>query len=265
MLSTLRATTLIAFLSIAASAPARPRLAELSDRLTSSSDFRVRVQAALELGASKDERAEPLLEQALDDSNSSVRAAAAAALGKLADARAIDALESHSSDSSEAVRREVSSALGRLRAKAEDPARRIVVRLGSVHNGTRVKSTAIEREILNESRKRLAQMPGVRVVASSEAPADTQPAVMVTPNIQKLAAQRDGDSIVYSASIEYILHALPEEAIMGRVSGTASAAATEEEAKDRAASAAIRQEVVVAAVNSALSRAQNAIQAAARL
>ncbi len=265
MLSSLRVTALIAVLSIAGSAPARPRVAELNDRLTSSSDFRVRVQAALELGSSKDQRALPALEQALDDRSASVRAAAAAALGKLGDASAIGALQEHAADSSQAVRRAIASSLERLRDKAEQPTRRILVRLASVRNGTRVKSSAIEREILAESRKRLDQMPGVDVVTSGDgAAAETvQPVVMVTPNIQRLAAQRDGDSIVYSASIEYILHTMPEEAIMGRISGTASAAASEEEAKDRAASAAIRQEVVVAAVHSALSRAQNAIQAAA--
>jgi HEAT repeat protein len=268
MHSTLRAATLVALLSVSFAAPARPRLAELSDRLNTSGDFRVRVQAVLELGASKDGAALPLLEHALDDDNSSVRVAAAAALGKLGDTRGIRALDGHLSDSSEAVRSQVKSSLGRLRAKAEDPSRRIVVRLANVRNGTRVKSTAIEREILLESRKKLDQMPGVHVLSPSAdgaAQETNQPAVMVTPNIQKLAAAREGDSIVYSASIEYILHAMPDEAIMGRVSGTASAAATEEEAKDRAGIAVLRQEVVAAAVNSALSRAENAIQAAARL
>jgi hypothetical protein len=47
-------------------------------------DFRVRTQAALALGASKNERATPPLCRALEDANVSVRAAAAAALGRLA-------------------------------------------------------------------------------------------------------------------------------------------------------------------------------------
>lgn len=51
--------------------------------LKSGSDFRVRTQAALALGASKSERAVATLCSALSDPNNTVRAAAAAALGKL--------------------------------------------------------------------------------------------------------------------------------------------------------------------------------------
>jgi hypothetical protein len=51
--------------------------------LRSGSDFRVRTQAALALGASKTERALQPLCAALADQNTTVRAAAAAALGKL--------------------------------------------------------------------------------------------------------------------------------------------------------------------------------------
>lgn len=58
-------------------------LRKLSEQLVSASDFRVRTQAALALGASKDKRAHPLLCKALHDPSSSVRAGAAAALGKL--------------------------------------------------------------------------------------------------------------------------------------------------------------------------------------
>ena len=55
----------------------------MSQNLKSGSDFRVRTQAALALGASKTERAVQPLCAALGDSNTTVRAAAAAALGKL--------------------------------------------------------------------------------------------------------------------------------------------------------------------------------------
>jgi hypothetical protein len=56
----------------------------MSDELRNNEDFRVRTQAALALGASKDKRAVVPLCDGLDDSITTVRAAAAAALGKLA-------------------------------------------------------------------------------------------------------------------------------------------------------------------------------------
>jgi hypothetical protein len=268
----IRATVFTTALSIALTAGARPKLDVLSERLKASGDFRVRVQAALELGKTEDERALPALTAALDDRDASVRAAAAAALGKLGVRRGVPALKEHLDDSSDSVRSAVKTALVALAPKAEasaaPEAQRIRVKLGSVHNGTRVKSPAIEREILAESRKKLVEMPGVDVLSGEvqEAPrAGDAPLVMITPSIQKLAASRDGDSIVYSASIEYILHAMPDEAIMARISGSASAAATEKEAADKAATAVLRREVLAAAIQSALSRAPRALLAAARL
>lgn len=267
----IRATVLTTALSIALSAGARPKLDALSERLHISSDFRVRVQAALELGKTRDERALPALSAALEDRHASVRAAAAAALGKLGVARGVRPLREHLDDPSDSVRSAVNTAIALLTPKAEPSAepeaQRIVVKLGSVHNGTRVKSQAIEREILAESRKKLSEMPGVAVLPSEavEEPKAEAPRVMITPSIQKLAASRDGDSIVYSASIEYILHTMPDEAIMARISGSASAAATEKEAADKAATAVLRREVLAAAIQSALSRAPRALLAAARL
>jgi hypothetical protein len=230
------------------------------------------VQAALELGKSHDSRAFAPLSDALDDGDASVRAAAAAALGKLGEPRAIQLLKLHLSDSSSNVRSAIQGALVALtptqvEASPAPETHRIVVKLGGVHNSTRVKSPALEREILAESRKKLTEMPGVEVVSTepSTAKSDDAPQVMITPSIQRLAASRDGDSIVYSASIEYILHTLPDEAILGRISGSASAAATEKEAADRTATAVLRREVLAAAIQSALSRAPRALLAAARL
>lgn len=54
-----------------------------AQELRSNDDFRVRTQAALALGASRDKRAVKPLCGGLDDGNTTVRAAAAAALGKL--------------------------------------------------------------------------------------------------------------------------------------------------------------------------------------
>ncbi|HTU63993.1 MAG TPA: hypothetical protein VMF89_36255, partial [Polyangiales bacterium] len=102
-------------------------------------------------------------------------------------------------------------------------------------------------------------------VAAADSNQGAGPAVMIVPSIQKLAASRDGDAIVYSASIEYIVHTLPDETIMARVSGSASTAATQHEARDRTRSAEVRREVLEAAIRSALKRASRALVAAARL
>jgi hypothetical protein len=56
----------------------------MASELRNNEDFRVRTQAALALGASKDKRAVAPLCEGLDDASTTVRAAAGAALGKLA-------------------------------------------------------------------------------------------------------------------------------------------------------------------------------------
>jgi hypothetical protein len=60
------------------------KLPRIASELRTNEDFRVRTQAALALGSSKDKRAVRPLCDGLDDSNTTVRAAAAAAIGKLA-------------------------------------------------------------------------------------------------------------------------------------------------------------------------------------
>jgi len=61
-----------------------PRLDHMASELRNNEDFRVRTQAALALGASKDKRAVAPLCDGLEDPSATVRAAAGAALGKLA-------------------------------------------------------------------------------------------------------------------------------------------------------------------------------------
>jgi hypothetical protein len=79
----LSSRVLSVLLLVCGTSGAAPSLDELSRRLQNAEDFRVRTQAALALGASKDKRALTPLCRGLGDANTSVRAAAAAALGKL--------------------------------------------------------------------------------------------------------------------------------------------------------------------------------------
>lgn len=70
-------------LVIASSAGAQDRVAQQIGLLQASTDFRVRTQAALALGSSKDARAVSALCKGLDDANTTVRIASAAGLGRL--------------------------------------------------------------------------------------------------------------------------------------------------------------------------------------
>ena len=73
------------------------------DQLTNATDFRVRTQAALALGASDDKAAVSPLCDALDDTNDTVRSAAAAALGRLKNPKGLPCLKAHLGESSPSV------------------------------------------------------------------------------------------------------------------------------------------------------------------
>jgi len=275
MHSSRRALLSLALLLSVSSALATPGLDELSEQLKSASDFRVRVSAALQLGKSLTGDAAPPLEAALDDSNASVRAAAAAALKNLGDQAALPVLKAHRSDKSEAVRAQVTAAIKSLEEERITGAKpKVLIKIGIMKNESGVKSKKIESELADSSRRKLSALPGVRVLAadgsgpsvdSSAGKPGSVPMVMVTGNVSELTALRQGRSITYSASVEYVLHTMPEQAIAAKVSGRASATASERETQDASALAEIRRSVLEAAIASALRRAPPALLAAARL
>ena len=275
MHSSRRTLLSLALLFSVSSALATPGLDELVEQLKSASDFRLRVSAALQLGKSLTGDAAAPLEAALDDSNASVRAAAAAALKNLGDQAAVPALKAHRSDESEAVRAQVAAAIKSLEEeRLTGPKPRVLVKIGIMKNGSGVKSKKIESELADSSRRKLGELPGVRVLAadgsgpSTEANSgkpSTVPMVMVTGNVSELRALREGRSITYSASVEYVLHTMPEQAIAAKVSGRASATATDHDAEDATVLADLRRSVLEAAIASAVRRAPPALLAAARL
>jgi len=266
----------LTLLFVASSALATPGLDELIEQLKSAPDFRVRISAALQLGKSLTGDAALPLEAALDDGNASVRAAAAAALKNLGDQAALAVLKAHRSDKSEAVRAQVVAAIKSLEEEQiSGPKPKVLIKLGIMKNASGVKSKKIESELAATSRRKLSELPGVSVLAadgsgpgadpSSSAKASKVPMVMVTGNVSELTASREGRAITYSASVEYVLHTMPEQAIAAKVSGRASATSSEQDFGDSVKLAELRRSVLEAAIASALRRAPPALLAAARL
>jgi hypothetical protein len=247
----------------------------LVQRLKTGEDFRVRVAAALELGRSKAGLAREPLEAALDDENAAVRAAAAAALKVLGDARALAALREHAGDPSPSVRAQIKASIAALQKSGssgdggpvERP--RVLVKIGKMKNGSGVGSSSLVDRLERTSRQKFMGLPGVEVVGAqddvnAQAKKKRLPAVMITGRIRKLKALRDGDDVVYSASVEYVMHRMPDQALVGTVSGSASARASPDEARDSVKSAELRNSVLEAAVASAMRRAPEALLAASR-
>jgi hypothetical protein len=263
----LRALVVCSGLLLAGAAPGRPTVDELSDRLGRSSDFRLRVQAALELGKLRMPRAMGPLSAALDDPSASVRAAAAAALKIMGDSRAIEPLKKHRGDASEAVRAQIRASISALEARdaalREPP--RVLVKLGKARN----QSNA-DRQVFMSSRRRLDAMPGIQVLPDDDEVARAAekqdiPVVLVTTRIEKLLLEHDGADLVYQARVEYLVHRMPGEALAARVAGSASETASIEETRDVAKNDELRRSVLDAAIRSAMRNAPRAVFAAARL
>jgi hypothetical protein len=261
------ATALLLALSLPAHAA---DVATLIDRLKNGEDFRVRVSAALELGRTKKPEARVPLEQALEDANAAVRAAAAAALKALGDKRAIPALERRQKDESAAVRAQIKATIAALRAppKSGSDGPKLLIKIGKMKNGKGVLNTRYLPTLEKTSREKFGELPGVALIESAEDPPANGkkklPMVMVSGQLRRLNTSREGSEIVFSAMVEYIVTRIPEQAILGTVSGSASTKASQSEANDKQKSAELERIVVTAAIESAVRRAPEALAAASK-
>jgi hypothetical protein len=165
-------------------------------------------------------------------------------------------------------------ALRRQRAAEERPGEKpvVLVHLGDV---SAAKKSGVSRrakaklagEIKRAARRRLVKLPGVRVMRDSEDAAERArqgsiPVVLLTGRIRRAELSRRDGRFVYSAKVEYVVHRMPGRDIASLVSGSAQEEASDAVARDRKKLAALRSEVVAAAVASAMRRAPEAIRAA---
>jgi hypothetical protein len=161
-------------LCLAATANAQDRVAQYAQQLRTNSDFRVRTQAALALGASKEKRAVEPLCGGLDDSNTTVRAAAAAALGKLS-LGGQECLEEHLEEETNAsVKSVIQKAIERVRSGGvvgtPPEAAKYYVAIGAVTNKTTRSDADLNRVVRAHALKQLAQLAGYAVAPEAETP-----------------------------------------------------------------------------------------------
>jgi hypothetical protein len=259
-------------LAVATPAPARPSVRALITELRSAPETKTRVWAALQLGKSGDSKARRPLERALDAPSAAVRAAAAAGLRTLGDERAIPALKRHEGDASAAVRSQVAATLAALKKPKSEPAADVskptaLVKLGRLTAGKSGASAALVSEMREATRQKLGALPGTLVLGDEDDPSQEAkrrkvPAFLISGYIKSTEETKDGDTLVVSTKVEFLVHTVPDETIVGIVAGSASARAAAEDADDEPRMASLRSEVLGAAIDSALKRAPDAIKSA---
>jgi len=152
----------------------------MSDELRNNEDFRVRTQAALALGASKDKRAVAPLCDGLEDSITTVRAAAAAALGKLALGGG-DCLKTRvHSETNPSVKSVIANALEKMKGP-ERPAvtsdTKYYIAVGPTTDKTGRDGAEVDDLVHAAMEEAAAALDGCVVAPRAEKPADAKPVV----------------------------------------------------------------------------------------
>ena len=225
--------------------------------LESSSQFRVRAQAALSLGSICDSpEAEKALIGALSDSHPAVRAAAANSLGRIGTEKAVTPLRAVASDSEAPVRTAVQGALAALAKNEQRPAPSTraaalyYVALGSTGSTVPEADKAHLSEARTFLRRKLAEVEGVEVAPENESPQQAKR----TMERRKLTGyylegsvnnvqQRPGGGTRVAVSL--VLSTYPDRNMRAILRGAATAAgsgsATFQQALEGAFAGAIRQ------------------------
>jgi hypothetical protein len=197
--------------------------------LSTNSDFRVRTQAALALGASEDEKAVEPLCRALEDSKAAVRAAAAAALGKLAKGGR-ECLEQHeATESTEPVKVAIQKAIAAVRDGrgsasecAIDATTRFYISIGKTSDNTGRKKSQVPDLVRQALAKSILRQKGFCVGPDGESKASYQKRVagkkkirglLLAPRIQ--AAEYEGDAV--TVRFEIAIFTFPEKALKGMI------------------------------------------------
>jgi hypothetical protein len=151
-------------------------LDRMIDSLKNGTDFRVRTQAALALGASKSPRATEPLCSGLADANTTVRAAAAAALGKLQQGGA-ECLEARlATEPSPAVKASIQHALDLVRGGAAPvigPDTKFYISIGKLTDKSGRTGDGVER-MMRTAMGGAAGSLGIVIAPVTETPTDAK-------------------------------------------------------------------------------------------
>jgi hypothetical protein len=259
----------------------RPTLAQDSTvaarDLATSSDFRLRVMAALQIGRSKPPGAREALEQALGDSHPAVRVAVADALGMLGDPAAVPALEQRlGADPSPSVKAQIRTTIDKLRSVAQAQANagprrlgadvRCVVIFGAMRNASGVRGDELRQVLSDAARSRVQALRGV-ILSEADGPLLQQamakriPVLVLDGSVSTLMEHRADGNLEIRARVEFTVR--HDQTLRGTVSGSATTFGSGPSISD-AGRRRLQDEAVGGAVQSALRGAEEGLIVAAR-
>ncbi len=213
--------------------------------LAESSDFRVRVQAALRLGRVGGAQSRTDLEVGLRDAHPAVRVACAVSLGGMGDAAAVPALQqAMKGESFASVKTSMNDAIEKLRntnraAAAAGGGRadasggveraKYVVQLGAMRNATGQRAD-LDTMMRSTARAKAGSIKGALILDNPDAAILRRagerkiPVLLVDANLTRLSQSTATDGgVVVSAQVDLSIRKVPQQTLRGMVSGNASA------------------------------------------
>jgi hypothetical protein len=216
-----------------------------------SSDYRVRMGAALVLGRSTEPSARKDLERALNDAHPAVRAAAAGSLSKVGDQGSLVALKARLlAESEESVKTQLSRSVAAIEARRE---RKLFVQVGSMRNASKVGSADLSKIASGAVRTHATKFAEIVESEDSEAVAiavsKKSRVVRLDGEIRSVSQSKKGGVMSVRAQVEFSVLQLPGKTLKGTLSGAATS-------RDPNVSLAALQELAVrGAVESAIANA----------
>lgn len=239
--------------------------------VVSAEDFRVRVTAALALGKSRDTTARAPLERALADTNVAVRTAAAAALGVLGDIAALPALQRQlAAESAPSVKSQLGSTIASLNRIATLQGVQLVIEIGSMKNATNVRGEGLAQVLRTSMLAKARTMTNVVVADSSDTAllqraADKHvPVIALDGTVLALTQTQNNGATQLSAQVEFSMRRIPDQTLKGVLTGNATSMGQGPTATQPRVVAALQDQAIEGAVESALRGADQPMMLAAK-
>jgi HEAT repeats len=241
--------------------------------LVASSDFRLRVSAALYLGKAHGSGIRADLERALGDAHPAVRSAAAAALTAYGDALAIPAIERRiSQEGSTSVKSQLRTSVEALKrgAGVEWPKTRYVVQLGSMKNSSGIRGDEVGQVLRTATKSRAQSVPGAYVLESDDtgvfqqAAARHIPVLALDGSVTRISQGQSNGHVTFNAQVEYTVRRIPEQTLRGTMTGGATSVGSPQSIRNQVVVNELQNQAVDGAVQSALQGADQNFAKAVR-
>ena len=202
-------------------------MAELASKLRTGSDFRVRVQAALALGASRSNDAVSPLCDGLEDTNATVRSAAAAGLGRLGKRDGLTCLDKRrKAETNGSVKSQIDRSISQIKAggggglsRAPTGSSKYYVAVAATKNKGSRNASEIDSIVQAAVRKALMANSTMAIAPSGETAAQAQ-AVLSKHKVRGYLLQPTVEAPVYADSkltvrVRLTMFTYPNQALQG--------------------------------------------------